>query len=291
MKKRVKLEQGSDEWLRWRKEGLGASDAAAYFSGECKFKTRYQLWLEKTGQVESEDLSGNVAVGRGNEIEAYALREFMEEKGLTHLNFTPATFEMEEFDYLKASLDGYSESDNSLVEIKCPFTSEGETHQSALKGEVPRHYYLQMQHQFLVSGARKGYFVSWTSDSMAIVEVSPEFELMDQLHQKASEFWVLVQTNTQPELTEKDSLFQPELEIYLSSIKTLEDEVKDIKKVIEQRKKEVIELMKHSSIKTQNHSVKKIVRKGSVDYSRIPDMKDVNLDDYRKESSSYYKFS
>lgn len=41
------------EWLEWRKLGLGASDAPVVM-GVSPWKTRHQLWLEKTGQKVDE---------------------------------------------------------------------------------------------------------------------------------------------------------------------------------------------------------------------------------------------
>ena len=38
------------EWLNWRTSGIGGSDVSIIF-GLNKFRSVYQLWLEKTGQV------------------------------------------------------------------------------------------------------------------------------------------------------------------------------------------------------------------------------------------------
>ena len=43
-----------EEWLQWRKKGIGSSDAAAC-AGESKWKSPYALWLEKTGQMEPDE--------------------------------------------------------------------------------------------------------------------------------------------------------------------------------------------------------------------------------------------
>ena len=39
------------------------------------------------------------------------------------------------------------------------------------------------------------------------------------------------------------------------------------------------------------YQVKKMLRKGSVDYAIIPELENVDLDQYRKENSYYYKIS
>lgn len=42
-----------NQWLEYRKQGIGGNDVAAV-CGLSKYKSPMGLWLEKTGQVESE---------------------------------------------------------------------------------------------------------------------------------------------------------------------------------------------------------------------------------------------
>lgn len=48
--------QDRDAWLKIRTSGIGGSDAGTIM-GSNPWKSPYQLWLEKTGQVEAEDIS------------------------------------------------------------------------------------------------------------------------------------------------------------------------------------------------------------------------------------------
>ena len=50
-----------EAWLAGRRNGIGASDAPAAL-GISPFKSRGDLWAEKTGLVEPPDLSDNEAV-------------------------------------------------------------------------------------------------------------------------------------------------------------------------------------------------------------------------------------
>ena len=45
---RITLEQGTAEWLAWRTQGIGASEAPAIL-GENPWKSRRALLAEKTG--------------------------------------------------------------------------------------------------------------------------------------------------------------------------------------------------------------------------------------------------
>ena len=44
-----------DAWLKMRTQGIGGSDAGTIV-GLNPWKSKYELWLEKTGQVVPEDL-------------------------------------------------------------------------------------------------------------------------------------------------------------------------------------------------------------------------------------------
>ena len=52
----IKLKHNSPEWLAFRKTGLGGSDAAAIL-GLSPFKTNVEVWEEKVGLREPEDIS------------------------------------------------------------------------------------------------------------------------------------------------------------------------------------------------------------------------------------------
>lgn len=51
----VKQMEDRDAWLKIRTSGIGGSDAGTIM-GANPWKSPYQLWLEKTGQVEAEDI-------------------------------------------------------------------------------------------------------------------------------------------------------------------------------------------------------------------------------------------
>lgn len=55
-----------EEWLELRTKGLGGSDIGTAL-GFNSFKSPYQLWAEKTGLIEPEDISDKVAIQIGRE--------------------------------------------------------------------------------------------------------------------------------------------------------------------------------------------------------------------------------
>ena len=58
-----------------RRNYIGGSDIAAIL-GMSRWKTPLKLWLEKTGEVEPDDLSENEAVQLGIELEDFVAQKF-----------------------------------------------------------------------------------------------------------------------------------------------------------------------------------------------------------------------
>ena len=51
-----------ESWLRWRKNGVGASEVSVVL-GINTYKSAYTLWAEKTGRIEPEEPGLAAAVG------------------------------------------------------------------------------------------------------------------------------------------------------------------------------------------------------------------------------------
>ena len=69
-----------EEWLKWRTKGIGGSDVSV-IAGINKFRSVFQLWLEKTGQVIPEE-SENKFTHFGNVLEPIVKKDFMKVTGL-----------------------------------------------------------------------------------------------------------------------------------------------------------------------------------------------------------------
>lgn len=69
-----------EEWLKWRTKGIGGSDASI-IAGVNKFKSIFQLWLEKTGQIVPEE-SESEYTHFGNVLEPVVKKEFTRRTGL-----------------------------------------------------------------------------------------------------------------------------------------------------------------------------------------------------------------
>lgn len=64
-----------EDWLAERRKGIGGSDIATIL-GLNKWKSPLQLFLEKTGKVQAEDLSDKEVIYWGNVLEDVVAKEF-----------------------------------------------------------------------------------------------------------------------------------------------------------------------------------------------------------------------
>ena len=139
---RVVLEQGSEEWLAWRSQGIGASEAPAIM-GENPWKSRDELLAAKCGLSRRSDSSAAMSFGTTTEPEARA--RYVAALGIP---VEPACVQGVQRDWLRASLDGLSADGRSVVEIKCGRSVYAKT---ARTKRPPRYYVGQLQHILAVT--------------------------------------------------------------------------------------------------------------------------------------------
>jgi putative phage-type endonuclease len=109
----VQLEQGTRSWLKWRHDGIGASDAPTVM-GENPWKSATELLCEKHG--DPRDSGRNAAMARGTQLEPEARKQYELE---TRNKVLPACLQSSNYKWLRASVDGLSQDRATVVEIKC----------------------------------------------------------------------------------------------------------------------------------------------------------------------------
>lgn len=143
--------QDRKKWEAMRNIGIGGSDAST-IAGINRWKSPYQLWLEKTGQVEPEDISDNEYVYWGTVLEQLVADRFCELTGkkvrkcgmmqsLTH-------------EFMLANVDRLVVGENAGLECK---TANGFKAKEWEGDNVPDGYYLQCQHYMAVTNYEKWY--------------------------------------------------------------------------------------------------------------------------------------
>lgn len=108
----VNIEQSTDVWLDWRRQGLGSTDIAA-ISGLSKYKTAMDVFEDKKGL--SFPILDNHAMAMGRLKEPEIRDDYNKHTGTNHI---PICVESLEFPFLKGSLDGFDKKTNSVLEVK-----------------------------------------------------------------------------------------------------------------------------------------------------------------------------
>ena len=140
----------SHQQIESRKSGLFSTDAAPC-AGLSKYRTPVQVWLEKTGQAEPVDLSGNEAVQMGHVMEPVIARLYADKTGhdLRYMGDYTAWSEVHPF---MGSHFDFEVTGSHLVECKNFSAMRRKEFGEAGTGEVPMDVLLQCIHEATVYG-------------------------------------------------------------------------------------------------------------------------------------------
>ncbi len=275
--------QGSAAWHEFRSKHLGASEVPSVM-GSCDFGNIFEKWSEKTGLYKKE--INNFATSRGIAFEPIIRDRF---ETLYNCKLSQDVIEYNEWPILSASLDGfYVDSDlkSIVVEIKYP---SKEKHTLALSGVVPKTYVDQVQSQLLVTSADFCYYVSFNdafseSEKIAIVKVMPDKKRQEEILKTCKMFWGLVTSNVPP----VGLSVQNELSNKTSYVVEIKEKIKALSLELEDRELELKKEMRASTVISGDYTLSWSSRKGSIDYSNIRELADVDLEIYRKKESRVF---
>jgi putative phage-type endonuclease len=176
----LSFEQNTHEWLSWRRQGIGASDAPVIM-GQSPWQKAPELLRLKTGQMEERPANG--AMQRGKNLEPLARRAYASHTGI---EVEPVCVQSLAYPWMRASLDGLSADGRRVVEIKCPGEKD---HQLADAGQVPEKYYAQLQHILAVTGLAEIHYWSFRFGRPLLLEVNRDDSFVSALIEKESAFW------------------------------------------------------------------------------------------------------
>lgn len=280
----INVEQGTKEWLDWRKTVITATDCPAIL-GSSPWQTPYKCWQRKLGLIEQQ--ASNAAMERGKRLEPEARNLFINTIGI---NMVPIVAESSEYSFLGASLDGISDCGKYLLEVKC---GGEKLHNMAQHGIIPNYYLEQMQHQMLVTGTNLCYYYSYNGSEGISIKVPRDPDFEDRFMPKARSFWKSVAFFEPPPLAQSDyrdmndSLEWGE---YARMYQEVDANIKAMEEKKDYIRKKLIQLCGEQSCQGEGLKVIKTVVKGRIDYENIPQIKDIDLDKYRKIATSQWKF-
>lgn len=311
----IDLIQDTDPWLDWRSYGIGASEVSTII-GINPSKTPYQLWAELTGLIPRPDLSKNPHVNRGKRYEPIARRIY---ETATHDHFLPICIEHPLYEPLRASLDGYSEKTNTVLEIKCPCEQKfKEVLDKKRFSSSYLLYYSQVQYQLLCTdnecedGVLFFYCTERTSNNTMAFKIKANSAYQDWLKAKVLWFWDCVITGNPPALDPERDVLKPEfvndacfdewehltLELVdtLREKKKFEDKVKILAKEQADIQNRIVSCFgDFRSGELAGVKLSVSTRKGRVNYKQlIEDLEllyDIDVDEYRGKYTSSIMYS
>jgi putative phage-type endonuclease len=189
-----------EAWLASRK--LGSSDAATIL-GLNPFKTRYQLFLEKTEQIETAQ--ENEPMRWGTILEPIIAQEFSERSGLTLLDCNYHYQADAPYDFMTCTPDFFILDENSekgLLEIKTCSQWQAD----AWADSVPDYAHCQVMHQMAVTGLQFAYVACLIGGQKLVWHrVERDEDVIEQLRILEAEFWGMCENLEPPQVEAQDS--------------------------------------------------------------------------------------
>jgi putative phage-type endonuclease len=285
------LPQGSQEWLAVRNLfGMASEVSAALGKSPWIPATPLQLYEVKTGLRKIEV---NEAMLRGTRLEP-AARAALELNMEIPFDQVVVTCEIDGIP-VGASLDGWNEKESIIAEIKVPMKGEDSAlWETMVKGgDLPSQYDYQTQQQLLVTGAERLVFWVYDHDTNAAVMqmIYPDLDKHAEIMSAWMSFWRYMDRGEMPPASEKDVVERDDAD-WMCTAKEWKDvhAQMDVLKVKEKElREELIELADNQSSSGGGVRLKRSEGKGRISYSKIPELKDVDLENFRgKPIVKYY---
>jgi putative phage-type endonuclease len=292
-----------------RQNYIGGSDAAA-ICGLSKWKTAYEVWLEKTGQGVEKEETLPMKVGMLMESVVADLWSQQYNKKLKKSN---KTLFSKNYPFIGANLDRMIVGEKAFLEVKTAgerFSKEWE------EGKVPMAYLVQCLHYLYVTGYEKAYLcVLIGNRELKSYEIfyKDYQKQINQIIEKEVDFWkeyVITKTPSPVSADDSEAIFQqflpeikePTRELDLSGddeaqnlLENLESYKQDKKKIEEQiseiENKIKLKLGEYQVAKTSRYLIEwRVQERASIDKEKlIADGIDVSK--YEKKSvSRVFKF-
>lgn len=193
------FEPNSPEWHNARK-GIGGSDIGAIM-GKSPWKSAYQLWAEKTGQLDDQ-LEPSMPMKLGTAFEP-AIRQLFQDENKDWLTIhETGTWASIENPSWVANVDGIIEwADGKLGVLEIKFTRQ-------YWDELPENYNLQVQHYLSVLGLDRAVVVAVAGGDYREFEVVRDESLVKTMKEAVEAFCDLVEANKAPEWDGSDSTYE-----------------------------------------------------------------------------------
>ena len=278
-----------------RRKYIGGSDIAAIM-GQSRWKTAYRLWAEKTGKIETPDLSNNPAVEMGTRLEQFVAELFSEKTGKA-VRRQSKMYTHKDYPYMVAHVDRLITGTEELLECKTCSAYKLEEWEN----KIPKEYVLQVIWYLGITGRKRGWIaclIGGQKFDYKVIEFDEE--LYNLMVEKAVKFWEQVQNNVPPVILPEDGetlgevysehsedmIENNDINERVAYVKELEMHVDEMKKEIEEIKTELKATIKDKmGIITDTYKVTWKNQKGAYTYDKEAMVADGVFEKYASQPS------
>jgi len=172
-----------EDWLRYRKLGIGGSDAGA-ICGLNPYVTAMQVYQDKTSD-DTDDID-NEAMRQGRDLEEYVAQRFIEATG-KKVRKANAIFYKEDHPFMLANVDRLIVGEDAGLECK---TASPYMIDKWKNGEIPMHYQIQCHHYMAVCDTQAWYIaVLIYGKEFKFHKIERDEEIIENLIQIEKDFW------------------------------------------------------------------------------------------------------
>lgn len=170
-----------------RSKSIGGSDAPIIVLPKSKYKSRYQLWLEKTEQVEPADLSEFPWIEWGLRLEKDIAQKFIDDTGF-EVDLHPEKLTHPDYPFITGSLDGLGIDDEGTRFV---FESKTTKWGAGWEGNnIPIEYQIQLAHYMMLADCPYAFIAVLIGGSdYRVLKVLRDLELESIMLSKEIEFW------------------------------------------------------------------------------------------------------
>jgi putative phage-type endonuclease len=239
----------------------------------------------------SSDWSGNIATEYGHAHEPLAKMDFLARTGelIEDCGFMVHPLHP----WLGATPDGLVGLDG-VAELKCPFGLRNDQDPQFKTALDQPHYYAQMQVEMHCAGRELCHFFQWSAhgDAYEIVRISEAWWDENLPKLKAFHARYLAELDNpahlEPVRATVDGAQAAALLAEWDACKASIDAAEERRKAI---LAEIIALAKEQDADICGRKLTRVERKGAVDYSKIPALQGLDLEQYRRSGGEYWRLS
>lgn len=289
------IEQRSKEWFQQRKERITGSNVGAIL-GLSPFKKPVDVMREMVRAYHDaeREFKGNPATEYGRKMEPIAIASYE----YIHAKVPPeecGIFIHPVYNWLAASPDSII-GPKGVLEVKCPYGQRNNEPPVFKTLHDQPHYMAQTQIEMACASREYVEFYQWAPHGDTIETDHLNQQWLDENIPKLKEFYdaYLIEREIPNALRYLEPKHKGQTDRLIVEIANEYKSIGETIKELETKKKdllsELVERCGERDSEINGHKLTKVVRKGNVAYAKIPELKGVDLEQYRGNASEYWSF-